>query len=66
MFKALRQRKHNETVMGHRLEEPRLTVWVVWWVLVYVGLPLLMVGSLIDLLIQSITGACTGFWCWFA
>jgi len=66
MFKALRQRKHNKTVMGHRLEEPRLTVWVVWWVLVYVCLPLLMVGSLIDLLIQSITGAFTGFWCWFA
>jgi len=28
-------------------------------------LPLLAVSSVIDLLIQQITGNCTGFWCWF-
>jgi hypothetical protein len=37
----------------------------VLWVFVYVGLPLLVVSSVIDLLIQQITGNCTGFWCWF-
>ena len=42
MLKAYRQRKQNETVMGHRLEEPHLTLWVVWWVFVSLGLPLLI------------------------
>lgn len=65
MLKAYRQRKQNETVMGHRLEEPHLTLWVVFWVFIYLGLPLLLVGSVIDLLIQYTTGTCTGFWCWF-
>jgi len=60
MFKAYRQRKQNETVMGHRLKEPHLTLWVVWWVFVYLGLPLLLVGSAIDLMIQYFTGSCTG------
>ncbi len=65
MLHKIRIRKNAETVMGHRLEEPRLTLMVVVWVLVYVGMPLLLVSSLIDLLIQQITGNCTGFWCWF-
>jgi hypothetical protein len=30
-----------------------------------VGLPLLAISSVVDLLIQQITGNCTGFWCWF-
>ena len=42
-----------------------LTLVFVLWVFVYVGLPLLVVSSVIDLLIQQITGNCTGFWCWF-
>jgi hypothetical protein len=66
MLQAYRQRKQNETVMGHRLEEPHLTLWVVWWVFVYLGLPLLLAGNVIDLLIQYFTGSCTGFWCWLA
>ncbi|MFZ4471240.1 MAG: hypothetical protein ACOYOX_00640 [Limnohabitans sp.] len=66
MLKAYRQRKQNETVMGHRLEEPHLTLWVVFWVFIYLGLPLLLVGSVIDLLIQYATGTCTGFWCWLS
>ena len=60
MLNKLRLRRQAETVMGHRLEEPRLTL-----VFVYVGLPLLVISSLVDLLIQQITGSCTGFWCWF-
>lgn len=66
MLKAYAQRKQNETVMGHRLKEPHLTLWVVFWVFVYLGLPLLLIGSVIDLLIQYFTGSCTGFWCWFS
>jgi hypothetical protein len=36
---------------------------VIWWALVYVGVPLLVLGAVIDLLIQATTGHCTGFWC---
>jgi len=35
------------------------------WLLVYLALPLMVVGSLIDLAIQQVTGTCTGIWCWF-
>lgn len=65
MLNKLRLRRQAETVMGKRLEEPRLTLMSVVWVFVYVGLPLLVISSLVDLLIQQITGSCTGFWCWF-
>jgi hypothetical protein len=65
MWNTLRLRKQAQTVMGHRLEEPRLTLMFVLWVFVYVGLPLLVISSLVDVLIQHITGSCTGFWCWF-
>jgi hypothetical protein len=65
MLNKLRLRRKAETVMGYRLEEPRLTLVSVLWVFVYIGLPLLVVSSLVDLLIQQITGSCTGFWCWF-
>ena len=51
--------------MGYRLDEPRPTLMLVLWALIYVGLPLIVVSSLVDLLIQQITGNCTGFWCWF-
>jgi hypothetical protein len=35
------------------------------WALVYLGLPVLLVGTLIDGLIQLTTGVCTGLWCFF-
>jgi hypothetical protein len=65
MLNKLRLRKQAETVMGYRLDEPRPTLMLVLWAFIYVGLPLIVVSSLVDLLIQQITGNCTGFWCWF-
>jgi hypothetical protein len=65
MLNKLRLRRKAETVMGHRLEEPRLTFMAVIWVLVYAVLPIVVIGSLLDLLVQQMTGQCTGFWCWF-
>lgn len=65
MLKTLRERRKNETVMGHRLEEPHPTLLAVWWALVYLGLPLLLLGTVVDAIIQLTTGSCTGFWCWF-
>jgi len=65
MLKRLRWRTATQTIAGHRLPEPRLTVLALAWLLVYLAAPLMVVGSLIDLLIQQVTGTCTGIWCWF-
>ena len=51
--------------MGYRIPEPRLTGMAVLWALIYLGLPVLAVGMLIDGLIQLATGVCTGLWCYF-
>ena len=59
------QRTPVQTIMGHRLAEPRPTLMAVMWAMIYLGLPVLLVGGLIDVLIQVFTGHCTGWWCWF-
>jgi len=54
-----------QEVMGHRIEEPRLTGAAWWWGMWYLGLPILLLGMAVDGVIQAITGQCTGVWCWF-
>ena len=54
-----------QTVMGHRLPEPRLTWGAAAMALLYLGVPVLTVGMVIDAVIQIVTGRCTGVWCWF-
>ena len=54
-----------QTVMGHRLPEPRLTWGAAAMALLYPGVPVLAVGMVIDAVIQIVTGRCTGVWCWF-
>ena len=51
--------------MGHRIAEPRYTWQAGFWIGMYVLLPLFLLGSLIDGLIQLTTGVCTGLWCYF-
>ena len=63
MLKKLFTRQKLETVMGHRIAEPRYTWQTGFWIGVYVLLPLFLLGSLIDVLIQLTTGVCTGLWC---
>ena len=65
MWRKFFKRTPVQTVMGHRLPEPRLTWQAGLWVFIYVGIPLLLIGTLIDLAIQLITGICTGLWCFF-
>lgn len=54
-----------QTIMGHRIPEPRPTLMALLLVMLYLGLPLVLLGMLVDLLVQTTTGACTGVWCWF-
>lgn len=65
MLKKLFTRPKLETVMGHRIAEPRYTWQALLWLCLYLLLPLLVLGSLIDVLIQLTTGVCTGLWCYF-
>ena len=59
MFK----RKSVETISGHRLPEPRLTLMAVWLAFLWIGLPILIIGGLADLIVQLVFGVCTGLWC---
>ena len=65
MLEQLKRKRREQTVMGHRLEEPRLTLWAAFWALVYVGLPVAVLGLVLDVLIQWATGRCLGLWCYF-
>jgi hypothetical protein len=59
------RRTSAQEVMGHCIEEPRLT-GVAWlWGMWYLGVPLVLLGMAVDGVIQAITGQCTGVWCWF-
>ena len=52
-----------QSVMGHDIGNARLTAAGVFWLLVYLGLPVLVLGNLLDLLVQWGLGWCVGLWC---
>ncbi len=56
-------RRATRTVAGHRLPEPRITGRGVVLLLAWVGVPVLVVGALLDLFVQLVFGVCTGLWC---
>lgn len=66
MLKSLRRilPPRAQTVLGHRIPEPRPTWLAAVWALLVFVLPVFLLGSLLDLLIQLVSGHCTGFWCW--
>ena len=49
--------------MGHTLPEPRVTPTAIWLILLWVALPVLLAGALLDALVQLVFGVCTGLWC---
>lgn len=52
-----------QTVLGHRIPEPRLTGRAIILLLAVVALPVLVVGTLLDLGVQWLLGWCVGLWC---
>jgi hypothetical protein len=60
-----KRKPSDQSVMGHRLPEPRLTAWAAFWAFVYFGLPVLAAGLLLDVLVQWGMGRCVGLWCYF-
>ena len=65
MLQRLLKKRSDQTVMGYRLEEPRITLIALLWFLLCVGLPLIGLGLLMDFLIEWATGSCVGLWCYF-
>ncbi len=55
-----------QTVAGHKLPEPRITPMAIWLVFLWVGLPVLAIGGLLDVIMQLAFGICTGLWCFAA
>ena len=55
-----------QTVAGHKLPEPRITPMAIWLAFLWVGLPVLAIGGLLDVIMQLAFGICTGLWCFSA
>lgn len=55
--------KRPENVLGHSLPEPRITLVGALLLVLAVSLPVLVVGSLLDLVVQWAFGVCVGLWC---
>jgi len=53
-----------QTIAGHKLPEPRITLMAIWLVFLWVGVPILVLGGLMDLVMQIAFGLCTGLWCY--
>lgn len=55
--------KKLQTISGQKIAEPRITLMAVWLVFLWIGLPILLIGGLMDLAAQLLFGTCTGLWC---
>ena len=60
---AMMAHRRATTILGHDLPKPRLTLAGLGWCFVYLGLPIALVGNLLDLLVQLALGWCIGLWC---
>lgn len=52
-----------QTILGHTLPEPRLTAAGLTLLMLAATLPVLIIGSLLDLAVQWLFGVCVGLWC---
>ena len=52
-----------KTFFGHQVPKEHLTLAGYLWLGVYLGLPVVILGNLLDFLIQKWLGWCIGFWC---
>jgi hypothetical protein len=57
---------HRHVIFGHDLPKPRLTRMGLALCGLYLGLPVLIIGNLLDVLVQSLFGWCVGLWCLLA
>ncbi len=51
-------------IRGHDLGKPRLTAAGWRLVLLWLGVPAMLAGALLDFAIQWFSGGCVGLWCY--
>lgn len=52
-----------QTISGYTLKEPHITPMAIWLTVLWIGLPVLLVGAALDFAVQLTTGFCSGLWC---
>jgi len=65
MLKKFLEKRRAQTVMGHKLKEPRPTWQAGFWAAMYFGLPFFLFTVMIDMAIEWFSGKCYGLWCYF-
>jgi hypothetical protein len=50
-------------ILGHDIAKARLTASGWAWLALYLGLPVLLLGNVMDLIFQWALGWCIGVWC---
>ncbi len=63
MTQPARRSSFAARIRGHDLGKPRLTAAGWGRVLLWFGVPAMLVGALLDLAIQWLSGDCVGLWC---
>ena len=65
MIKRFFKSPPRELILGYDVPSPRLTGkgWLL--ILLYLGVPAMLIGGLLDFVLQIITGQCMGMWCLF-
>jgi hypothetical protein len=61
-FQAMSSRQ-DSSILGHDISKARLTPSGWAWIALYLGLPVLFLGNLVDLFFQWALGWCIGVWC---
>ena len=59
----MKKPRQSHRIHGHDIARPRLTAAGLAWCFVYLALPVLLVGSVLDALAQWLLGWCVGLWC---
>jgi len=52
-------------ILGHDIPCPRLTGMGWLLIFLYLGLPAMLIGGVLDFILQAIAGECIGIWCLF-
>ncbi len=53
----------DKSILGHDIPKARLTLWGWVWGGLYLGLPVALLGNLMDFIFQWTLGWCIGIWC---
>jgi hypothetical protein len=62
---AKSEKSGRHVVLGHDIPKPRLTLAGLFLCVAYLGLPVVILGNLLDLVFQLLFGWCIGVWCLF-